>query len=192
MKIRAVVLICESVAKIAYLRLKYRKDRLSLPFGTIIDWRTRILVKKGKIKIGKNVSLRSRAQGYHAGLPFSATLFVDKENAVIDIGENSRINGAYIHAQGKTTIGAGSVIAAGVNILDSDGHLLQSSQRTLGRDVPGSITIGQNVWIGINTIVLKNTTIGDNSVVSAGSVVKGKFGPNSFIIGNPAKKEFTL
>ena len=39
----------------------------------------------------------------------------------------------------------------------------------------GKIKIGNNVFIGINCIILLNTTIGDNCIIGAGSVVRGHF-----------------
>ena len=47
--------------------------------------------------------------------------------------------------------------------------------------------LGENVWVGLNAIILKDTVIGNNSVIAAGSVVKGKFPDNALIQGNPAK-----
>jgi acetyltransferase-like isoleucine patch superfamily enzyme len=119
-------------------------------------------------------------------MPFPSTFFIDKKNAFIEVGENSRLNGVYIHAQEGITIGKNCVIASGVNIIDSNGHILHSSNRTIGRDEAKEIIIGDNVWIGLNSIILKGTTIGNNSVVGAGSVVKGFFPDNSIIQGNPA------
>lgn len=103
------------------------------------------------------------------------------------IGNNCRINGAYIHAQKRITVGDNCVMASGISIIDSNGHELYSNDRTHGRDQASDIEIGSNVWIGLNAIILKNTSIGDNSVVSAGSVVSGHFPNNSLIMGNPGK-----
>ena len=75
-----------------------------------------------------------------------------------------------------------------MNIIDSNGHVVNSSNRTIGRDNPVEITIGNNVWIGMNCMVLKGSVIGNNCVVSAGSVVKGSFSDNCVISGNPAEK----
>lgn len=125
--------------------------------------------------------------GYHSGMPFYTTILVDGEEAYIEVGDNSRINGAYIHAQKRILIGNNCVIAAGVNIIDSNGHETYSENRTIGRDMPSDIIIGNNVWLGLNAIILKGSEIGDNCVVGAGSVVKGKFPSNVIIVGNPAK-----
>ena len=70
--------------------------------------------------------------------------------------------------------------------MDSNGHEVYSENRTQGRDIPKEIHIGNNVWIGLNSIILKGTHIGDNSIVAAGSVVKGVFPCNVIVQGNPA------
>ena len=127
-------------------------------------------------------------------MPFYTTILNDGNNSTIEIGNNCRINGAYIHAQKNIKISDNCVIASGVNIIDSNGHETYSLNRTIGRDTPKSIFIGNNVWIGINSTILKGTTIGDNSIVAANSVVKGDFPCNCIISGNPAKiiKTFNL
>lgn len=50
----------------------------------------------------------------------------------------------------------------------------------------GPISIGSNVFIGMNSILLPGTTIGNNVIVGAGSVVRGKIPDNVVISGNPA------
>ena len=57
----------------------------------------------------------------------------------------------------------------------------------------GKVTIGNNVFIGMGTTILKNVTIGDNSIIAAGSVVcSGDYPENSIIAGVPAKVIGTL
>lgn len=51
----------------------------------------------------------------------------------------------------------------------------------------GRIQIGDNVFIGMGSIILPNTQIGNNSIIGAGAVVKGIFPNNVVIAGNPAK-----
>lgn len=144
--------------------------------------------RKGYVIIGNNCSIGRSDFGYHAGMPFYTSLMIyGKGEPQIIIGDNCRINGAYIHSQKRIEIGKNCVIAAGVNIIDSNGHETYSLNRTTGSDSPKEIIIGDNVWIGINATILKGTRIGNNSVISAGSVVKGDFPSNCIISGNPAK-----
>lgn len=58
-----------------------------------------------------------------------------------------------------------------------------------GEFVPcsGRITIGRNVWFGMDVTCLKGTDIGDNCIIGYGSVVMGKIPPNSVAAGCPAK-----
>lgn len=152
-----------------------------------IDYNVSIINLKSNISIGNNVYLRGIAKGYQAGMVFPTSLLADAPNSKITIGDNCRINGAYIHAQKNISIGKNCVIASNVNIMDTNGHVVYSNNRTRGRDEPREVVIGDNVWIGLNVVILKGTKIEKNSVVSAGSVVKGEFPSNSIISGNPAK-----
>lgn len=167
--------------------LQVKNNNLTIGSNTIIDYKTKIYSFNNTISIGNNVYLRSNDKYYQAGMPFSTTLLTDVKGSFIKIGDNCRINGVYIHAQKGITIGANCVIASGVNIMDSNGHQLKSYDRTSGRDEPSEIVIGNNVWIGLNAIILKGTIIGNNAVIGAGSVVKGEYPANSLIMGNPAK-----
>lgn len=185
--------------RLIFLRLKYIRYYLRHLFiskfvkgvylgeKVRIDSRSHLVARNGgKIFIANNVYLRSNSKGYHSGMPFPTTLLADGNSSLIKIGDNCRINGAYIHSQKSIEIGCNCVIAAGVNILDSNGHVVHSGNRTTGRDEPKNIIIGDNVWLGVNSIILKDSRIGNNCVVSACSVVKGYFPDNSIIQGNPA------
>lgn len=52
---------------------------------------------------------------------------------------------------------------------------------------PKSITIKDNVWLGVNSIILKGVTIGRNTVIGANSVVVKAIPSNVVASGNPAK-----
>ena len=91
------------------------------------------------------------------------------------------------------TIGEYCKITSGVTILTHD------YSRSVLRRVYGEIIgegkktyIGNNVFIGMNSIILMGSHIGDNVIVGAGSVVHGKFPNNVVIAGNPAKIICTL
>lgn len=181
-----------SFVKVELFRLKIiivklNNKNIKLGSNVKIDFNTNIFSCGNRISIGQNVYLRSKSKFYQAGMPFHTTILIDVQGAFVSIGNNTRINGAYIHAQRGITIGENCVIASGVNILDTNGHELISNNRTIGRDKPEEIILGDNVWIAVNVTILKGTTIGNNAVVGAGSVVKGCFPDNALIMGNPAR-----
>ncbi len=104
----------------------------------------------------------------------------------IKIGENTFISlGAKIDTQfGEIIIGDGVHITSGCVLLAHDGAIKQMKPDVNPR---GKIVIGNNVFIGVNTVVLMNVTIGDNSVIGASSVVNKDIPANVLAIGNPAK-----
>ena len=91
------------------------------------------------------------------------------------------------------TIGEYCKITSGVTILTHDysrsvlrrayGEVIGEGRRT---------TIGNNVFIGMNAIILMGTHIGDNVIIGAGSVVNGTIPSNVVVAGNPAQVIRTL
>jgi acetyltransferase-like isoleucine patch superfamily enzyme len=174
-----------------YLRLK----GVQVGKNISLKGKPQILKFTGAIKIGSNVTIRSGDYGYHCSIYAPTRLMTDtSENALIEIGDNTRINGASIHASERITIGHDCLIAANVTIVDSDGHGLLPNERHLVNPVSRPVIIENNVWIGLNSIILKGVRIGANSVVGAGSVVSRDVPPNSVASGNPARvvKTFKL
>lgn len=144
----------------------------------------------GRIEIHPSVILNSLQEGYHVGMPFETTLLADTSESYIKIGEGCRIHGAYIHAWDKITIGRKVLIAAGTNIVDSNGHstnIRYARFRPNFKDEPKEIKIGDFVWIGMNCTILKGVEIGEGTIVTAGSVVKESVPPFSIVEGNPAR-----
>ena len=147
-----------------------------------------ILRFTGSIRIGNNVAIRSADYGYHSSIYAPTRLMTDtSDHALIEIGDNTRINGASIHAAERIIIGKNCLIAANVTIVDSDGHGLRPDERHLVNPSARPIIIEDNVWIGLNSIILKGVRIGTNSVIGAGSVVSRDVPPNSVVSGNPAQ-----
>lgn len=51
----------------------------------------------------------------------------------------------------------------------------------------GKVTIGNRVFIGMNTLIVKAVSIGDNAVIGAGSVVTKDIPAGEIWAGNPAR-----
>ncbi|MGD9859929.1 MAG: acyltransferase [Marinobacterium sp.] len=92
-------------------------------------------------------------------------------------------------------IGDDCLFTDGVKFMTHDGAVQVpiikrsgSSSDVYGRFfIGGPIRIGDNVFVGNNSIILYGSVIGDNCIIGSGSVVKGIFPENSVIAGVPAR-----
>lgn len=113
-----------------------------------------------------------------------------------DYGQNISVGkGVFINAcchfqdQGGITIGDGAQIGHNV-VLATLNHEAEPSRRKITK--PGPITIGENVWIGSNAVVVPGVSIGDGAIVAAGAVVTKDVPPNAVVGGVPARVIKTL
>lgn len=106
----------------------------------------------------------------------------------IEVGENFFANyNLVILDVGKVVIGDNVQIAPNVAIYTA-GHPIHPDSRNSGYEYGIPITIGDNVWIGGNTVILPGVTIGDNAVIGAGSVVTKNISANMIAAGNPCRE----
>lgn len=134
-----------------------------------------------KLVVGNNVTL-------HGVATFSGAKVFDKPT--LSIGDNSHIGYQVSISVGcNVDIGKNVLIANRVTIMNYDGHPVNPSARHLPAPPESSkpISIGDNVWIGANSVILKGVTIGEGSVVASSSVVTSKVPANSLVIGNPGR-----
>jgi acetyltransferase-like isoleucine patch superfamily enzyme len=110
-------------------------------------------------------------------------------SATITIGENSGLSGTTICSALGVDIGRECLVGANVIISDTDFHSLNvNNRRHNSKNIcVKSITICNNVFLGVNTIVLNGSYIGENSVIGAGSVVKAHVPENQIWAGQPVK-----
>lgn len=105
----------------------------------------------------------------------------------IEVGENFFANyNLTILDVGKVTIGKNAQIAPNVSIYTA-GHPIHPDSRNSGYEYGIPVTIGDNVWIGGNTVIMPGVTIGDNVVIGGGSVVTKNIPNWSMAAGNPCK-----
>lgn len=164
---------------------------LKIPYGKGLQlYGFPIIVKNrnAKIELGQECHIRSGFLTNLVGLS-QRSIICAKDEAVIKIGNGVGMSGVTIYAREAITIGDRCVIGGNVKILDNDFHpadpdlRLENPCANYGKK---AIVIGNNVFIGCNSLILKGVTIGDNSVVGAGSVVCCSVPENCIVAGNPA------
>ena len=138
-----------------------------------------------KIVIGRHVFL---------GRDSALTAFGNYQSIVLRIGDNCML-GDRNHITCCNEITIGKNLRTGSDVLISDNshgdpaniaeRLLHPNKRSLYSK--GSITIGDNVWIGEKAAVLAGVTIGNGAIIGANAVVTHDVPENAIAVGCPAK-----
>lgn len=153
--------------------LKRKKVKFAAPPSFSGCWPE--IKNEGTFFIGANCSFNSFRLRQH---------FTVKKNAVLEIKDGSRFNdGVNLCATRSIKLGHHVRIGDMTYIYDTDFH--QTSPETPTKCEP--VIIGNNVWIGANSIVLPGSVIGDHAVIAAGSIVTGEIPAKSLAAGVPAK-----
>lgn len=110
------------------------------------------------------------------------------DGAQVTIGDSVFIGrGVELDVQRAVDIGEHTVIAPGVFIVDHD-HGLCARQRIDQQPCRASaVTIGRDVWVGANAVILAGVRIGDGAVIGAGAVVTRDVPPLAVAVGVPAR-----
>lgn len=98
-----------------------------------------------------------------------------------DPGDNY---GNYIQATNGIVFGSNIEIGPGTKIISSNHDITNFNKQIIGNP----IIIGDNVWIGANSVVLPEIIIGTNVIIGAGSVVTKNIPSNCIAVGNPCVK----
>lgn len=105
----------------------------------------------------------------------------------IEVGKNFFANyNCTIIDVAKVKIGDNCLLAPNVSIFTA-GHPIYPSTRNSAYEYGKSITIGDNVWIGGNTVICPGVHIGSNVVIGAGSVVTKDIPDWCVAAGNPCR-----
>lgn len=150
--------------------------------------------RKSRIVVGRGVTLNASVKRNTLEARGPTILQTLRPGAVIEIGTDTGMTSATISAGVNVRIGERVLIGAGVLITDSDHHVVEpgpgEKRRFMGLPLGNqshSVLIGDDVFLGARSIVLKGVNIGDGSVVGAGSVVTQSIPPFSVAAGNPCR-----
>lgn len=153
--------------------------------------------KKSEFNIGKNFIFKSHAYENPLCCNITGAIFIE-ENAKLIIGDNVGMSSPHIWCKNKITIGNNVLIGANCIIMDNDAHSLNykirsreinENGKSLDHELCGckEIFIKDNVFIGMNSIILKGVSIGERSIIAAGSVVTKSIPSDCIAGGNPCK-----
>lgn len=163
--------------------------------------RNNIVEVKGKMNhiesLGIFVKSRIRIIGNNNSIIIKKGCKITKTTFVI-IGNNCKIvidedatlgRGCWITLMGEqneVNIGKGSMIADEVDLWASDSHPIYDNRGDI-INPSGSINIGEHVWIGKRSVILKNVQVGNNSIIGMASVVTRSVPESCVTAGNPAR-----
>ena len=151
---------------------RVKSGKGNLLFGKLI------LYNYGTLKIGNDCKILSRAKEYQNYI-YPVSFSIMTKDTFVTIGSDVELVGCFFRIRYGLKIGDKTVIAPGVRIIDQRHENI----------FPGKeIVIGENVWIGYDSTILKGVNIGDGAIVAAGSIVTKDVKSNTLVGGIPAKK----
>jgi acetyltransferase-like isoleucine patch superfamily enzyme len=162
--------------------------------GHGITWHGMPILSKetgSTISIGNYCTICSLSKQTALGVSHPVIIRTLFRAATIRIGSNVRMSGTTICAAESVIIGDRCVIGSNVIITDTDFHsldpLLRSSTDDARRAIRKPVLIGNDIFIGGGSVILKGVHIGDGAVIGAGSIVTKDVPPKMIVAGNPAK-----
>ncbi len=147
--------------------------------GSILsDMMIYMLGNNHKLKIGENVN-------YKGG-----SLWFEDSHCQIDIGQNTSVESAHLAVTEPNkiiSIGEDCMISYGIEFRTGDSHSIIDSKTKKRINWGQNIEVGDHVWIGAHSIILKGVNIGNNSIIGTKSLVTNSIPSNSIAAGIPAK-----
>ncbi len=173
--------------------IKYRKSWHMVGRVRIIKkkWFVCKLLKQsnGSLVIGEGFSCNNKIISNSIGLIQPCVFNIITPGSQIIIGKNVGISGTSICATKSVIIGNNVLIGSGCLITDTDAHPLNWQDRNNNcneKTKRAPVVIGDNVFVGARSIILKGVTIGDGAVIGAGSVITKDVPEYVLVAGNPA------
>ncbi len=143
---------------------------------------------KGIIELGNNTVLVSSSLGNPIGLFRPCIIESISENSKIQIGSNFSASGVCIVSATEITIGNNVSMGANSTIVDTDFHASSAADRKNNRVAESkAVHIEDDVWIGMNAVILKGVKVSRGAVIGANAVVTKNVPEGARAVGNPAR-----
>lgn len=159
---------------VTFFRLAIRKlfSPRKLRFGAVERISPNVLLefnRGAKVTLGKKIRV-------HSGSKIKV-----RRGASLSIGAGTKINyNCMIVCRQSISIGVKCEFGPGVLVYDHDHDFRAGLEKKEYKC--SDVVIGNRVWIGANTVILRGAVIGDDCVIGAGSVVKGNVPANSILV----------
>jgi len=145
---------------------------------------------QGKCQFGADVVMVNTAKFSMLGKA-NRCKFVVMKNGKLQIGKKVAMSNATIIASLSVQIGNNIMIGGGTTIVDTDFHSFNPDHWHTSNDALNMksepVIINDNVFIGMDSVILKGVTIGSNVIIAARSVITKDIPPYQIWGGNPAK-----
>ena len=196
-----------SFLKHTYNQKKYKKHFAYLQ--KVCSWGNKFCMSKmysSQLDQIKNIKINNKTNdskkivfGDNCNVSCAITL---NERGKITIGDFVFMNFVKMRIDHHLQIGSHCLFGPNVILWDTDNHPLSASERwqqaeEIADHFPlsksydangGNIIIEENVWIGMEALVLGGVTIGKGAIIAARSVVTKNVAPYTIVAGIPAKK----
>jgi len=117
-------------------------------------------------------------------------------NPEIAIGDNVCFSdGVHISSIAHIAIGSHCLFGSKIYVGDHNHGIYRGECQSRPEEAPahrllgggGPVVIGENVWVGDNSVIIGPVTIGRGAIIGANSVVRGMVPSNTIVAGRPAK-----
>ena len=163
------------------------------------DWRIfgRPILQRhrgSQINLGDGLSLRSWPRSNPLAPTAPVVLSTRRADAELTIGDDCGFTGTTLVAADRVVIGDRVLVGGNASIVDFDFHPLTPEARAenINAGTAAPIVIEDDVFVGVDALILKGVTVGEGAVVGAGSVVTQDVSPRTVVAGNPATVVRTL
>lgn len=163
------------------LSIRGKRNRVLIGEGARFDGTIEIVGDDNIVEIDRFATVRG------------SVIWISADRSEVTIGKAAGVvsSSFQIAETSRIIVGEESAISAECWMSTSDMHPIYSKATGRRINPARDIILGNRVWVGFRSIVLKGSRMGDDSILGAGSVLRGKVADSSIACGNPATQQAT-
>lgn len=157
----------------------------------VIDGQDNVVRIGTGARLGVNMVIRGNGNRVEIGerchLHGFINVLCDDAKLVIGAATTMVQGSIQLHEPGEIVIGSDCMISSQVYLSLSDIHPIYDRVTGNRINLAAPIHIGDHVWLGLRSMVMKGARIGEGAVVAAGSIVSGQVPSRTVVAGAPAR-----